>query len=116
MKPRKPSPSATNIQIVPYLPALDFQARLPMMKIMYRMRAVSSTLSEIASNSATVRPKMVGGVCMPCYRPILSAAAPGLGVGGDAHAQRVEADEAVGVALVVGAGIVLEGGDGRVEQ
>jgi hypothetical protein len=37
-------------------------------------------------------------------------------IGRDAHAQRVEFDEAGGVLLVVGAGIVLEGGDGRVEQ
>ncbi len=37
-------------------------------------------------------------------------------VGGDAHAQGVQLDEAARVALVVGTGIVLEGGDGRVEQ
>jgi hypothetical protein len=32
------------------------------------------------------------------------------------HAQRVEFDEATGILLVVGSGIVLKGGDGRVEQ
>src|SRR6266568_5595474 len=37
-------------------------------------------------------------------------------LGGDAQAQGIEANESVGVGLVVGAGIVLEGGDARVEQ
>ena len=37
-------------------------------------------------------------------------------LGGDAHAQRVELDEAGGVLLVVGAGVVVERRDRRVEQ
>ena len=36
--------------------------------------------------------------------------------GGDAHAQRIELDEAAGVGLVVGAAVFVEGGDVRVEQ
>ncbi len=35
---------------------------------------------------------------------------------GDAHAQRIQLDEAAGVLLIVGAGVVLETGDRRVEQ
>ncbi len=43
---------------------------------------------------------------------LASAPAPG----GDPQAQGVEADEAGGVALVVGTGVLLEGGDAGVEQ
>jgi hypothetical protein len=37
-------------------------------------------------------------------------------VGGDAHAQRIQLDEAAGVGLVVGAAVFVEGGDVHIKQ
>src|SRR5471032_2969262 len=51
------------------------------------------------------------GSYMSCLLAALQAR-----VGCDAHAQRVQLDEAAGVGLVVGAAVFVEGGDGHVEQ
>src|SRR5690606_18764303 len=58
--------------------------------------------------------KTAGECCTRQVRmlPVAFAA----GVFGDAHAQGVQFDEATGVDLVVGAAVVVERGDGLVEQ
>ena len=52
----------------------------------------------------------------PCWRQPAGPPCACNQVGGNAHAQGVQLDETARIALVVGTGIILKGGDGRIEQ
>src|SRR4051812_22713801 len=56
------------------------------------------------------------GISPPLPPRLQGSAAPGPQLRGDSHPQRVEANEPGGIRLVVGAAVVLEGGDRRIEQ
>src|SRR5690606_1462846 len=76
----------------------------------------STTMSFIACTSHSSSKTPCGGWRAAAWPPALYRYVSATALGGDVHAQGVQLDEALGILLVVGAGIVLEGGDVGVER
>ena len=68
--------------------------------------------NSFASLRPTISARLGRAVVRVVRSPLEGAAA----VGGDPQAQRIELDKALGVGLIIGAAIVVKGGDIGVEQ